>query len=218
MAYTEERLLTLSDDDYKTKKELYEKMGDGASSLKIFAKAIEYYKKMLQAAIDNKEPEVNLGSCYFSLAQTYYDNEQYASALEYFRKYYQVCKNNLKESTSTLLSIAEIMDILGKNSEDVEKIYEQAIALCKQASDNHLEGKTISKYIRYSQKYNLDSKVELLQKELNKLTYYVPSDTESDGPEIQTTSNIGEDINIDDITGKFSFCKLINLKKLIFFI
>ncbi|KAI4471123.1 tonsoku-like protein [Holotrichia oblita] len=200
MSYTEDRLLTISNDDYETKKQLYEKMGDGASSLKVFAKAIDYYKKMLQAAIDNKEPEINLGSCYFSLAQTYYDDEQYANALEFFQKYYRVCKNNLKEGTSTLISIAEVMDTLGKNSDDVEKIYEQAIALCKEASDNHLEGKTISKYMRYLQKYNLDSKAEQLQEELNKLAYYVPSDTESDGTEIQTTSNIGEDINIDDIT------------------
>ncbi|GJQ70821.1 hypothetical protein Trydic_g748 [Trypoxylus dichotomus] len=200
MTYTEERLLNVNDNDFESKRCLYEKMGDGASSLKVFGTAIEYYKKMLQAATDNQDSEESMGPCYFSLAQTYLDDDQYEKALEFFQKYYQICRNNLKECTSTLLSIAEIMDILGRNSDDVEHNYKQALMLCRQVNDNALQGKVISKYIKYLQKYNLDSKVRELQEDLNQIAYHALSDTESDGTDVQTTSNIGEDINIDDIT------------------
>ncbi|KRT81298.1 Ankyrin repeat-containing protein [Oryctes borbonicus] len=200
MTYIEERLLNVDNNDFETKKHLYEKMGDGAASLKIFSKAAGYYQKMLQAAKDNQDLEESMGSCYFSLAQTYFDDNQYEKALEFFEKHYQVYRNDLKESTNSLLSIAVIMDIIGRNSDDIEKQYEQAIILCTQANDNQLKGKIISKYIKYLQKYKLDSKVEQLQEELDKIAYYTPSDTESDGTDIPTTSNIGEDINIDDIT------------------
>lgn len=201
MCYTEDRLLNVPDKDYKTKKELYEKMGDGACNLKIFSKAVEYYEKMLQAAVDNNDSKDSMGPCYFSLAQTYYDDKCYDKALEFFEKYYQICRNNIKDSTSTLLTIAEIMDLIDKNSNDVENIYEQAILLCKEASDNNLQRKVIRKYMKFLQKYNLDLKIKQFEGELSASQNF-SSDTESDATDIQTTSNIGEDINIDDLTGK----------------
>lgn len=48
-------------------KSLYEKMGDGACDLKIFSKALEYYKKMLEAAEKSGASDKELGECYFSL-------------------------------------------------------------------------------------------------------------------------------------------------------
>lgn len=200
MTYTEDRLLTICDTDYETKKQLYEKMGDGASTLKLFSKATEYYEKMLQAAIDNSESEETMGPCYISLALTYLDNEQHEKALEFFQKYYPTCRNNVKESVSTLLSIAEVMDIVGKSSNDIENTYEQAITVSKEVNDSQLEGKVILKYITFLQKYNLDLQVKQWQKELDNIACHVSSDTESDGTEC--ASNIGKDINIDDITGK----------------
>lgn len=48
---------------------LYEKMGDGACTLRNFPKAIEYYKKMLEAAERSGASDKELGECYFSLGK-----------------------------------------------------------------------------------------------------------------------------------------------------
>jgi tetratricopeptide (TPR) repeat protein len=58
MCDTEDQLLNVLDTDFITKKKLYETMGDGCVAVKNYAKALEYYRKML---------EVNPSSLYCTL-------------------------------------------------------------------------------------------------------------------------------------------------------
>lgn len=48
MCDTEDQLLNVPDTDFITKKKLYETMGDGCAAVKNYAKALEYYRKMLE--------------------------------------------------------------------------------------------------------------------------------------------------------------------------
>lgn len=48
MCNAEEQLLDVQESDFITKKKLYEIMGDGCVAVKNYAKALEYYRKMLE--------------------------------------------------------------------------------------------------------------------------------------------------------------------------
>jgi pentatricopeptide repeat protein len=48
MCNTEDQLLHVLDTDFIAKKKLYETMGDGCVAVKNYAKALEYYRKMLE--------------------------------------------------------------------------------------------------------------------------------------------------------------------------
>jgi pentatricopeptide repeat protein len=48
MCDAEEHLLNVPDTDFISKKKLYETMGDGCVAVKNYAKALEYYHKMLE--------------------------------------------------------------------------------------------------------------------------------------------------------------------------
>lgn len=106
MCKTEDTLITTDNNDYKTRKKLYEKMGDGAVQLNNFKKAIEYYEKMLEAAVANGDMGKDLSICYISIAQTCKDDKQYDKALEMFAKDLNVCSSNDKEAALTLFYIA----------------------------------------------------------------------------------------------------------------
>lgn len=84
----------------------YEKMGDGFSELNCFDKAIEYYRKMLEIA---ESTQTNLSSCYYSIAATYRDDEQYDKAVEFFEKEYVLC--NFKKGLDTLCEIADTKEV-----------------------------------------------------------------------------------------------------------
>lgn len=106
MCKTEDSLITTDNNDYKTRKKLYEKMGDGTVQLNNFKKAIEYYEKMLEAAVANGDTGKELSVCYISIAQTCKDDKQYDKALENFGRDLIVCGSNDKEAALTLSYVA----------------------------------------------------------------------------------------------------------------
>lgn len=198
LTYTEDSLLTTTDSDFKIKKKLYEKLGDGACELKDYDKAIDYYKKMLEYAELSGECGKQLIPCYVSLAQTYKDNKDYNLALDYFQKEYQLCCDNPKESQNTLLNIAEVMELLNKNFDEIKKIYENAKTDAHATKEIKIEGKVTEKYISFLKKYKKFTEASDLEKEL-RLMDYTQSDSEDSNSD-SCTPNIGEDIAISDIT------------------
>lgn len=198
LSYTEDSLLTIADSDFKLKKKLYEKMGDGACQLKIFNKAIDYYKKMLEYAELSGECGKDLLPVYISLGETYKDNKQYDLTLEYFQKEYQLCCDNPKESHSTLLNIAEVMELLQKDYKEIKDVLEKAKTDGFLTGDIKIKGKVINRYISFLKKYSRLTEASELEKELS-LMEYVQSDSEEENSE-SCTPNIGDDIAISDIS------------------
>lgn len=196
MCIAEDSLLMVGENDYGKKKELYEKMGDGACYLRNYPKAIEYYRKMLDAAVSLGLRDKDLSPCYQSLAQTYCDNKQYEESLEYFRKDYEIWRSNVADALSNLFSICDMMDLAGKNFEDVKKIYYQGIEECRKNPDVRYLGKTLIRLMNHMKNKNEFSEIPALEEELRMLNYE-PSESESEDSQVP---NIGDDISIEDIT------------------
>lgn len=113
-------------------KNLYEQMGDGACALKNFKKAVEYYKKTLEAAERNGTSEKELGECYFSLGETYKDIRNFEEAGIYYEKEYAFCKNNFKESLNTICKIGDLIEMSNNNIDQIKSVYQRLLSLCRE--------------------------------------------------------------------------------------
>lgn len=213
MCYKEESLITMADGDHKSKKELYEKLGDGACFLKNYTKAIEYYQKMLQEAKQNGEVGKDLSPCYVSLAQTYSDNKQYGLALDYFQKELALWKNDLKESIRTFFNIIDIMELAEKSVIEIKKLYLKIRKQCQQAGEKQLEGSILKKYGDFLRKHEELQEALEVERELVRIGF-APTDQDSEGSEENNTPNIGDDIDTDDITGILYFLVFFSVFKI----
>ncbi|XP_018325905.1 tonsoku-like protein isoform X3 [Agrilus planipennis] len=199
MCYAEDALLITNDTDYVRRKHLYEKLGDGACELKVYSLGIQYYEKMLNVAIKSGDTDKALSPCYISLAQTYKDNKQYDLSLSYFQKEYSLCRNELKEAVTTLLDMAEVMELAKKDWVQIDSVYRKAYNHCKLDTDNRLKAKVLSRHIAQLKNANKITEAQNLESEYEKLNIG-ESESESESLEFQTTPNIGDDVCINEIT------------------
>lgn len=214
MCYTEDALLALDTDDFVTKKNLYEKMGDGACALQNYEKAIDYYLKMLEMAETSHFDKKDLVPCYVSLYQTYTDLKQYDDALVYLRKEQEINKDDPKENITTLIQIADVYDLSGRGFWEIENVYQEARTEAQKLNDLKLEKRIGVKQIALRKKHKMTTLVEILVDELKMSGIDVNIDDvdADDGcsdaePSSQVseseknTPDIGEDIDLSDISG-----------------
>ncbi|KAF2902906.1 hypothetical protein ILUMI_03283 [Ignelater luminosus] len=201
MCNAENALLAVSNSDYKTKKELYEKLGDGASELKVFPNALKYYTLMLEAAQQNGESGCVLSPCYISLAETYADMKQFDDAIKCYRKDYSVCSRYTRASAISLLNIADCMEAVNKKIEEINNIYEQARNECIMANEKQLECKVLRRHIKLLKANNRLADVNRLEKELSKIDV-AGTESESELSEDQQILHVGYDISITDMSGE----------------
>lgn len=208
MCYSEDSIMVASDDDHERKKQLYEKLGDGACHLQNYAKGIEYYQKMLQEAQMKGDTGKDLAICYFSLAQTYKDNNQYDLALSYSEKELKLWKDDLKKSVQIYFNNIDIMECAGKDPEEIATVYLQILKMC--ADNTHLKGKILKHYKEFLQKHDKLEQLQRITQEFEGINC-VSSDSEPEATDEDAASNIGDDIDINQITGMY--CKLIHSSK-----
>lgn len=210
MSLAENSLITTDSENFIIQKNLFEKLGDGACKLKNFSAAIGYYKKMLAAAEKCGDTETKLIPVYVSLYQTYKDMKEYESALEYMWKEYELCKDEYKEAYSTLMGIAETMDLAEKDFWSVDNVYERARII---ADDNKCRKKsriTVMKQIALREKHNMTTLADIMKQELKSSTANdndQTADDEEEGDEHedftseeQNTPDIGDDIDLEDLS------------------
>jgi NF-kappa-B inhibitor-like protein 2 len=200
MSSNEDKLIMTEDTDYKTLKTLYEKMGDGACVLKMFDRAADYYKKMLDSAEKANLMESELATCYYSLAETYKDNKQYKEAIVYFEKELSLCRS-FKDSLNTFWKIAETRELADDPISEVQAVYTRALERCQREGDVHEEGKMLKRFILYLRRQKQHSEAFQLEQSLAKLNYQ-SSESDSDSSDAPTTSIVGGDIDLDALTGK----------------
>ncbi|XP_018566528.1 tonsoku-like protein [Anoplophora glabripennis] len=203
MCRTEDELVSAGGNE-KERKILYEKMGDNACDLKIFAKAIEYYKLMLECAEKSGVSGRDLASCYYSLAETYKDNGQFSEAVAYFEREYALC-TDLKDSLNTLSNIADTKEAGGAPIGEVKEVYERAFAECRRCTNLREEKRMILRCIAYLRRNNNHTETFELNRYLDDHLEGVSleddsssSDNESEDSEIKRCT--GDDINLDNIT------------------
>lgn len=210
MCYTEDALLALDSDDYVTKKNLYEKMGDGSCALQNYEKAIDYYLKMLEMAETGHFDSKDLIPVYVSLYQTYTDLKQYDDALMYLQKEKELNKDDPKENITTLIQIADVYDLSGRGFWEVENVYQEARTAAQKLNDLKLEKRIGLKQIALREKHKMSTLLSILVDEL-KMSGIDVNETEeggSDGEQStqasdfeKNTPDIGEDISLSDISG-----------------
>lgn len=159
----EDDLVVTSSFDYEKRKQLFEKLGDASCQLKNHSKAIEFYLKMLESAELNGETDKLLTPIYVSLYQTYMDQQQYHKALEYLWKEFEIIKTEPKEACSTLVHLAEVSELAGKDFWTVENILQRCWSESKQLNDKRVEKNVLLKLVKLNKKHKMDSLVELVK-------------------------------------------------------
>lgn len=204
LCYTEDSLMTTASTNFKTKKELYEKMGDGSCKLQSYSMAINYYLKMLEYAKMNNEYGKNLIPIYVSLYETYKDNKQFDLALCYLWKEYELCKDVPREAFTTLLNIGEVYENAKKTFWDIEEIYQRARKEAKIINDMKLEGIVLTKMIALQKSNDMSTMAEILEDEA-KVSGIDLTNTAVDSEDQENdTPDIGTDICLDDLSDSSS--------------
>uniref|UniRef100_A0AAG5D8D5 Tonsoku-like protein n=1 Tax=Anopheles atroparvus TaxID=41427 RepID=A0AAG5D8D5_ANOAO len=213
---TEDELITLEATNFARRKALYERMGDGACKLRNFAKAIDYYRRMLECAEALGEADRQLLPCYVSLYQTYTDNQQYELALEYLWKEYEIIANEPKEAYHTLLQIAKLYERQNKSFFDIDEIYRRARAEAKKLHSIELERIAVQRAVKLLRANCMDLMADNLEQEATAsgmdLSIALPDseelpeteeppgiaeeEEEADGGEEQNTPNVGDDVDL----------------------
>lgn len=204
LCYTEDSLMTTTSTDFKTKKELYEKMGDGSCKLHSYPMAINYYLKMLEYAKMNNECGKDLIPIYVSLYETYKDNKQFDLALDYLWKEYELCKDIPREAFTTLLNIGEVYENAKKTFWDIEEIYQRARKESKILKDMKLEGIILTKMIALQKSNNMSTMAEILEDEAKTLGIDLTNPAVDSEDQENDTPDIGTDICLDDLSDSSS--------------
>lgn len=205
MCYTEDSLMTTASDDYKSKKELYEKMGDGSCKLQSYSMAINYYLKMLEFAKLNKETGKDLIPIYVSLYQTFKDNKQFDLALDYLWMEFELCKDVPKEAFTTLMNIGEIYENAKKTFWDIDEIYQRARKEAKLFKNLKFERIVLEKMISLRKSNDMSTMAEVLEEEAKSSGINLTNLEEEDGESIDSdTPDIGDDICLDDLSDSSS--------------
>lgn len=207
---TEDKLIIAESRDYKFKKDLYEKMGDGSCKLMNFQKAISYYKKMLENAQLANERGKDLIPIYVSLYQTYKDMKSYDLALEYMWKEYELCKDDPEESFNTLVNIADVNDLAGKEFWDTENILQRARNCVIGLKKLDLLEIIYIKLLCLQEKHGMTHQFEALEQEIRlseidwesiQKKIHVAKKESAEGPEdAEDTPNIGDEICLGDLS------------------
>lgn len=214
---TEDDLIVVYAGDYKRRRELYEKMGDGSCALGNYEKAAIYYEHSLENAERNKESGSDLIPLYVSLYETYRDMKAYQMALKYMWKEFELCKGNAKEGVYTLLSIAETTLLSGEGTSIAEGILKQALKRAKESGDKEVQVKVLLKLLDVYTKSGDPSKLAALETDLHMIGFTLSSlqehgkriaaDEEEDSATVddkRDTPNIGDEISLDNLSGSDS--------------
>lgn len=161
----EDELVTTDSYNYSKRKELFEKLGDGSCKLKNYSKAIDSYLKCLEASQLNGDGEQQFIPIYVSLYQTYIDNKEFQSALEFMNKEYELIKHEPKEACLTLLSLGNLLDLAGKDFWEVDAAYRKGLLLAKEVNDVITEKALMKKLVSFSRKRHMISLAEILEQE-----------------------------------------------------
>lgn len=205
----EDRLVTTASTDYAAKKVLFELLGDGSCQLKNFAKALDYYQLMLANAEKCFVTERELVPIYVSLYQTYLDLGRNEDALVFMWKEFNLVKDAPKEAMTTLLTISDTLDECKRDFWDIDEVLQKARAESRRLNDPRTEASIVRKMIALREKHRMMTLVEMLRDEAKAagldLTAIQDDDDGSDSVSSEkNTLELGNDINLDELTGSES--------------
>uniref|UniRef100_A0A6E8VQ50 Uncharacterized protein n=1 Tax=Anopheles coluzzii TaxID=1518534 RepID=A0A6E8VQ50_ANOCL len=184
MCRMEDELITTDATNYARRKELYERMGDGACKLRNFTKAIDYYKRMLECAEANGEADRQLLPCYVSLYQTYIDNRQYEQALEYLWKEHSIIAHEPQEAYHTLMKIAKLYERQKQSFFTIQTVYLQAKDEGKKLNSIELQRVPVQRAVKLLRANCMDLMADKLEQEAIAEGIELASTVEPDSEEL----------------------------------
>ncbi len=171
----EDQLVVTNSTDHETRRDLFERLGDHVCKLKVFPKAIEFYKKALEAATLAGHSGKDLIPIYVSLYTTLNDNKQYSEALALMWQEYDIVKSDPKEAQQTLREIALTMknEWYSKPEAtrppgkfwDIVAIYERAWNEAKLLDDLDVEKPIVESLLKFCKASNMESTYNFHEKE-----------------------------------------------------
>lgn len=161
----EDELVSTNSFDYAKRKDLFERLGDGACKLKTYSKGIDFYLKMLEAAQLNGEGDTKLLPIYVSLYTTYIDIKDYKSAREYMDKEYELIKDEPKEACATLIGLGNLLDLASKDFWEVETVLQKALNEARKIEDRDLERTVMIKLVMLCKSRHMTSLAEFTEQE-----------------------------------------------------
>lgn len=197
----EDELVTTDSLDYVKRKELFEKLGDATCKVKNYKKAIDFYKKSLEAAeLNDGDMGKRLIPIYVSLYQTYIDMKDYENALKFLHMEYDLIKEIPKEACTTLLSIANLLHIAKKDFWEIDAAYRKALAEARLTDDISMERIVMKKLASICREFNMSSLAEMLvleaaEKHIDLNVNDDDDDDEGESEEIE----FSEEIDINDV-------------------
>uniref|UniRef100_A0A182R723 Uncharacterized protein n=1 Tax=Anopheles funestus TaxID=62324 RepID=A0A182R723_ANOFN len=203
MCRMEDELITTDATNYVRRKELYERMGDGACLLRNYSKAIDYYKLMLQNAEANGEADRQLIPCYVSLYQTYIDNRQYEQALEYLWKEHKIICNEPQEAYYTLMKIGKLYERQRKSFFDIQNIYLKAKDEAKKLQSVEQQRVAVQRAVKVLRVYCMDLMADKLEQDALGEGIDIANAAEPDSEElldqIQTNDLVDYDVEEEEV-------------------
>ena len=129
-------LLEKAENEKEIRAKIHFRLGflyDRASS---FDMAIKHYKLSIENCEDCKLNE-NISSCYYNLAEIYYEKREYENTLNYYLKSYSIDEMT-KNNEGLLITAKKIAKIYEKQKNKTAKdYYEKALEIAKTMNDNY---------------------------------------------------------------------------------
>ncbi|XP_014213006.1 tonsoku-like protein [Copidosoma floridanum] len=183
--------LSIETDD-TVKEKIYETMGDAATAVRSFDKAIEYYGKMLSFAEKNQSSRV--GAALTSLVMTFKDAGKFKDAIPYARRELALC-TDFRDTCTSALGLAGILEDAGGDLEEIREMYDKALACAKDSNDLSLQKMVLTELLEYQRRINNQTEVAQLTKELDALPYI-----ESQEIQEEDSPDVGADIDLDELS------------------
>lgn len=173
--------------------EIYDKLGDCFTELKMFKMAIIYYQHALERARSCNRPSAEIAAIYTSLAESYADSEQYEKAIEHYEKELNCWKGDNAEQSRTLVKIAQMKEYMKASCESVIDAYENAYNI---ARDNPaLEHHVLKFFVPYLSTNDSGSTLHRKYEEILKNC----SPMLEENLELGEEPSVADDICLDDI-------------------
>uniref|UniRef100_T1JWZ7 Tonsoku-like protein n=2 Tax=Tetranychus urticae TaxID=32264 RepID=T1JWZ7_TETUR len=131
---------------------LYDKIGDYCVEMGCYSMAIDYYNRVLDAALKLGKSAEELATIYFSLGQTYLDNQQFSEALTAYQKELTFREGNTEEEIHSLLKIIEIKINLQLSFDEIQREFEFALTKC---DTDKLKRQVLKEYKNYLDEANV---------------------------------------------------------------
>lgn len=154
---------------------------------------------MLEAAEKAGMSSKEIATCYYSIAETYKDNGQYAEAIEFFEKELALCGKILKDGLNTLSKIADTMESANFAVSKVEEVYTKAISECRKERNKHEEGRMVRRFIDYLRRENQHSQAFHWNEILIDLDFH-SSDTDDELSEGASGQSLGKNLDLDALS------------------